>query len=136
MDKDKTNNNTNNNHNNNAPSSRKRAQPTGRFHRYLRCFRHFRCRLYRCCRRSRHLQMRGHSQSADMHFTWPAWDKTQSRLALFRKCVCVASVSVCCGNPFCKKKMYFCVGKRQTQISEKRDHMHFTWPAWDKTQSR
>ena len=32
--------------------------------------------------------------------------------------------------------MHFCVGKRRTQISEKRAHMHFKWPAWDKTQSR
>ena len=42
--------------------------------------------------------LRGHRQSADMHFTWPAWDKSQSRLALFVKCVCVASVSVFCGK--------------------------------------
>ena len=27
-----------------------------------------------------------------MHFTWPAWDKTQSRLALFVNLFCVASV--------------------------------------------
>ena len=59
----------------------------------------------------RRLQMRGHRQSADMHFTWPAWDKTQSRLALFRKCVCVASVSVCRGNPFRETKHAFLCGK-------------------------
>ena len=94
----------------NAPSSRKRAQATGRFHRYFRCFRHFRCRMHRCCRRSRRLQMRGHRQSADMHFTWPAWDKTQFRVGLFRKCVCVASVWVCCGNPVREtKNAFLCV---------------------------
>ena len=27
-----------------------------------------------------------------MHFTWPAWDKTQSRLALFANLFCVVSV--------------------------------------------
>ena len=77
----------NNNNNNNAPTSRKRAQARGRFHRYFRCFRHFRCRMYRCCRHSWRRQMRAHRQSADMHFTWPAWDKTQFRVGLFRKCV-------------------------------------------------
>ena len=33
-----------------------------------------------------------HAGSADMHFTWRAWDKTHSRLALFAKLLCVASV--------------------------------------------
>ena len=39
-----------------APTSRKRAKPTCPFHRYLRCFRHCRCRIYRCRRRSRRSQ--------------------------------------------------------------------------------
>ena len=105
------NNNTrNSNSNHNARSSRKRAQARGRFHRYFRCFRHFRCRMYRCCRRSWRRQMRAHRQSADMHFTWPAWDKTQFRAGLFRKCVCVASAWVCCGNPVREtKNAFFCV---------------------------
>ena len=95
---------------NNARSSRKRAQARGRFHRYFRCFRHFRCRMYRCCRRSWRRQMRAHRQSADMHFTWRAWDKTQFRAGLFRKCVCVASAWVCCGNPVREtKNAFFCV---------------------------
>ena len=33
-----------------------------------------------------------HAGSADMHFTWPAWDKTHSRLALFAEFLWVASV--------------------------------------------
>ena len=33
-----------------------------------------------------------HAGSAHMHSTWPAWDKAQSRLALFANLFCVASV--------------------------------------------
>ena len=47
-----------------------------------------------------------------MHLiTWPAWDKAQSRVALFVKFVCVASVSVFRGNPCRERKNAFLCGK-------------------------
>ena len=67
-------------------------------------------------------------------------DKAQSRLALFVKFVCVASVSVFRGNPCRERKNAFLGGKtpdanfRETHAGSA--HMHFSWPAWDKTQSR
>ena len=75
-----------------------------------------------------------------MHFTWPAWDKAQSRVALFVKFVCIASVSVFRGNPCRERKNAFLCGKtpdanfREAHAGSA--HMHFTWPAWDKAQSR
>ena len=36
---------------------------------------------------------KAHAGSAHMHFTWPAWDKTQSRLALFANLLCVADMA-------------------------------------------
>ena len=75
-----------------------------------------------------------------MHFTWPAWDKAQSRLSILVKFVCVASVSVFRGNPCRERKNAFFVWENADakfrEAHAGSAHMHFTWPAWDKTQSR
>ena len=66
------------------------------------------------CRGIGHVDFGGNDGTSDMHFTWPAWDKTHVLYAELAKLVSVALALFSAGTPAARQALGFCVGKSWT----------------------